>query len=284
MRMPRSHSITSLVALLEHVLGGHQQLLERRGQAALEQHRAAGAADLGQQRVVLHVARADLDHVGDLEHRLDVARVHQLGDDRQAGLAPWPRRAAAGPPGRAPGTSTATCAACRRRRGRASRPPALTICGGGQRLVARLDRARAGDQREVLAADLAPADLEHGRLAVAELRRGELVRLEDRHDLVDAGVALELEPRRRARGRRSRRSPSPPRRAERCARAPTLSIRAMTAWICSSVAVGFITIIIWWSSSSAPGVTGSRAYCTSDGARSRGPRDAAARQRSRPSA
>ena len=45
-----------------------------------------GAADLGQQRVVLHVARADLDHVGDLEHRLEVARVHQLGDDRQAGL------------------------------------------------------------------------------------------------------------------------------------------------------------------------------------------------------
>ena len=61
-----------------------------------------GAADLGQQRVVLHVARADLDHVGDLEHRLEVARVHQLGDDRQARLAPSPRRAAAGPPAPSP--------------------------------------------------------------------------------------------------------------------------------------------------------------------------------------
>jgi hypothetical protein len=33
----------------------------------------------------LHVARADLDHVGRFEHGFDVARVHQLGDDRQAG-------------------------------------------------------------------------------------------------------------------------------------------------------------------------------------------------------
>ena len=74
------------VALLEDVLRRHQQLLERRGQAALDQRRLAGAADLAQQRVVLHVAGADLDHVGHLEHRLEVARVHQLGDDRQAGL------------------------------------------------------------------------------------------------------------------------------------------------------------------------------------------------------
>ena len=75
----------ALVALLEDVLRRHQQLLERRRQPALEQHRDAGAADLGQQRVVLHVARADLDHVGDLGDRLEVAHVHQLGDDRQAG-------------------------------------------------------------------------------------------------------------------------------------------------------------------------------------------------------
>ena len=36
-----------------------------------------------------------------------------------------------------------------------------------QRLLARLDGAGAGDQREVIAADLAPVDLEHGALAVA---------------------------------------------------------------------------------------------------------------------
>ena len=59
----------ALVALLEDVLGGHQQLADVLDEPALEQHRAAAAADLGEQRVVLHVARTDLDHVGDLEHR-----------------------------------------------------------------------------------------------------------------------------------------------------------------------------------------------------------------------
>src|SRR6202020_1393012 len=62
-----------------------------------------------------------------------------------------------------------------------------------ERLLARLDRARSSDQREVVAADLAPFDVEHGPLAVRDLRRGELVRLEDRHDAIDAGLALEPE-------------------------------------------------------------------------------------------
>jgi hypothetical protein len=52
------------VALLEHVLRRHQQLLERGAEAALEQDGQAHAAELGQQRVVLHVAGADLD-IGD---------------------------------------------------------------------------------------------------------------------------------------------------------------------------------------------------------------------------
>ena len=42
--------------------------------------------------------------------------------------------------------------------------------GGLERLLARLDRARPGDQREMLAADLAAADLEDGALAVSDLR------------------------------------------------------------------------------------------------------------------
>ena len=75
------------VALGEHVLGGGHELVDCRAETALEQHRAAGAADLGEQRVVLHVARTDLDHVGDLQHELQVADVEQLGDDRKPGLA-----------------------------------------------------------------------------------------------------------------------------------------------------------------------------------------------------
>ena len=66
---------------------------------------------------------------------------------------------------------------------------------GLEHLLARLDRAGAGDQREVLAADLAPVDLEHGALAVAELRGGELVGLEDRHDPVHPRLALQPEAR-----------------------------------------------------------------------------------------
>ena len=45
----------------------------------------------------------------------------------------------------------------------------------------------------MVAADLAPVDVEHGALAVGDLRGGELVGLEDRHDAVDAGLALESE-------------------------------------------------------------------------------------------
>jgi hypothetical protein len=64
---------------------------------------------------------------------------------------------------------------------------------GGHDLVARLDGARAGDQAEVLAADPSSADLQYGRFP--HLRGRELVRLEDRHDLLDAGRALEAETR-----------------------------------------------------------------------------------------
>jgi hypothetical protein len=66
---------------------------------------------------------------------------------------------------------------------------------GGERLVARLDRARPGDQREVLAADVAAVDLDDGPVARLELGRRELERLQDRHDLLDALVALEPEAR-----------------------------------------------------------------------------------------
>src|SRR4029077_10360046 len=66
--------------------------------------------------------------------------------------------------------------------------------GGRQELVARLDRARSGDEREVLAADLSPGDLEDGRFLVLDLRGGELVGLEDRDDAVDARRSLELKP------------------------------------------------------------------------------------------
>jgi hypothetical protein len=65
--------------------------------------------------------------------------------------------------------------------------------GGLQRLVARLHRARAGDQREMVTTHLAPADVHDGAFATTHLRGGQLVGLEDGHDLGHAGRALELE-------------------------------------------------------------------------------------------
>ena len=85
-RIPRSQRIDGLVALLEDVVGGLQQLVERRAQPALEQDGLAELARDLEQRVVLHVARADLHDVGVLGDRLGVLGVEQLGDDRQAGL------------------------------------------------------------------------------------------------------------------------------------------------------------------------------------------------------
>jgi hypothetical protein len=61
---------------------------------------------------------------------------------------------------------------------------------GLQRLLARLDGARPGDEAEVLVAEPPPARLDHGRVA-AELAGDELVRLQDRQHLLDAREALE---------------------------------------------------------------------------------------------
>src|SRR5918994_822669 len=181
-----------LVALLQHVLTRHEELLERRGQPALQQHRLARAAHLGEQRVVLHVARAELDDVGHLEHRLEVAHVHQLGHDRQAGLG---LRLSEQPQ---PGLAEALEGVGRRARlvGAAAQELRARVPHGARRVeqhLARLDRARTGDGREVIAADATAVDLEDGSLLTPVLERRELVRLEDRHQVVDARRAIETE-------------------------------------------------------------------------------------------
>src|ERR687892_280595 len=171
------------VALLEDVLRRHQELLERRRQPALQQHWYAGATDLGEQRVVLHAARAELDHVGHLEHGLHVAHVQELGHDRQAGLlARLGQQAQAG-------LAEALERVRRRARlvGAAAQQLRARVLHGVGRLehhLARLDRARAGDRGEVVAAYLATVDLDDGPLVAAVLERRELVGLQDRHQVV----------------------------------------------------------------------------------------------------
>jgi len=182
-----------VVALLEHVVRGHQQLVERRGEPALEQHRLADLACRLEQRVVLHVAGADLHDVGVLGDRVGVVGVQELGDDRQAGLGPrlgedLQRR-------------NAQALERERRRARLERPAAEHArpgrrhrVGDRERLLARLDRARPGDQAErLLAADLPPVNAEHRGLVVRELVRGELVRARDRHHPVHTRHSLQPE-------------------------------------------------------------------------------------------
>src|SRR4051812_7199982 len=75
-----------LVALLQDVVGGLEELVERAAEAALEEDRLAELAGDLEERVVLHVARADLDDVGVGVDGVGVLAVEQLGDDREAGL------------------------------------------------------------------------------------------------------------------------------------------------------------------------------------------------------
>ena len=53
-----------LVTRQQHVLGGEQPLFHGGGEPALEQDWFSGRTGFAQERKVLHVARADLQHVG----------------------------------------------------------------------------------------------------------------------------------------------------------------------------------------------------------------------------
>src|SRR5207245_11609658 len=71
------------VAPRQDVFGREQELLHGRRHAAFQEDRLRLLADRVQQRVVLHVPRADLETVGDYGDCLDVARRKDLGDDRK---------------------------------------------------------------------------------------------------------------------------------------------------------------------------------------------------------
>ena len=181
-----------VVALAHDVLGGHEQLIDRAGHAALKQDRSLGLADLFEQREVLGVAGTDLHDVDLLvQEDLHVARVHDLGDDRhvelgrrlaqqvQAGGA----HALVGVRGSAGLVGTAA-----QHRGTGG----LHAAGDADEVLA-LDGARAGDDLELIAADLdAVAAVDDGVLGV-ELAVGALERLGDALHALDDVHGLEQE-------------------------------------------------------------------------------------------
>ena len=75
-----------VVPLGQEVLGGQEELLDRRRQAALQEHRLPGAAGRLEEREVLHVARADLDDVRDFPYGPHAFGVHRLRADQEARL------------------------------------------------------------------------------------------------------------------------------------------------------------------------------------------------------
>ena len=65
------------------VFRGHQQLLHRAAQSALQQHRSPAFSQCFQQHEILHVPRAHLHHVRVLRHQVHAALAHHFRNNRQ---------------------------------------------------------------------------------------------------------------------------------------------------------------------------------------------------------
>ena len=162
------------VAARHHVLGGHQPLLDGAREAPLEQHRPSGLAHRHEQRVVLHVPRADLEDVGVLGDGLHLAGLHHLGDHRQTGplacLGQEPQPVEAQALERVGARARLERAAAQHvRAGSGDR------VGGLEELLPRLDGAWPGHDCERAIPDPDAAHFHHGVLRM-ERSRGQLER------------------------------------------------------------------------------------------------------------
>ncbi len=92
------------VAAGEDVFGGHEPFLDGGGEAAFEEDGLSGFADFKEEVEILHIAGADLDDIGVSLDDVDVAGVHDFGDDGHVelvaggaehfeGPSPWPWKA-----------------------------------------------------------------------------------------------------------------------------------------------------------------------------------------------
>ena len=173
---------------------------------------------------------------------VDVARRHDLGDDRHAGFLACrgeDLEATASQPAELVGRGARLvgAAAQNRRAGRLDRPRRADS------LLFALDRAGTGDDRHGVATDYDVADRDGGLLRV-EVPAGELVLLGDAHHALDPRVDLELSSSVGGSGEPTmpmmvRSSPS-----ERCAPRPSALTRATMPLTCSRVAFVSMTMII----------------------------------------
>jgi len=75
-----------LVSGSEQIFGRQQQILDLRSEPALQQHGLTHLTECFQQREILHVARADLEHIRLLRDGVDIGRIHHFRHDRQIEL------------------------------------------------------------------------------------------------------------------------------------------------------------------------------------------------------
>ncbi len=175
------------VAARDDVLGGHEPLLDGRGQPAFQHHRFAELADALEEREVLHVARTDLEDVGIFGDEWERLGVLHFGDDGHVrGVARFGEDLE--PFFFQPLEIVGAGARLESAAAKHVRAVLANVLGRRHHLLARLDRAGTGHHAEGATADLHAAHFDDRGVGF-DLAADELVRLRDGH-----GVGHAVEP------------------------------------------------------------------------------------------
>ena len=178
-----------IISLRHDVFRREKPFIERRGHAALQQHRQLRTARAPQERKILHVTRADLNDVAIFFDEVDAGHIERFRHDLQPKFLANLRHdleaflAQAGKFVRR--TARFEGAAAEK-----ARAAALHRLGHGESLGAVFDRARPGDHRELVTADGRIADAHHGFVR-AQIERDQLVGLADADGFGDARHVFE---------------------------------------------------------------------------------------------
>jgi hypothetical protein len=73
-----------LISPGKNIFSRHKEFFDRSGKSALEQHGSACLPHRTQQIEVLHVARADLQHIHIVHHEINLDLRHNFNDDGQS--------------------------------------------------------------------------------------------------------------------------------------------------------------------------------------------------------
>src|SRR5579875_665008 len=138
-----------VIALREDILGGHQELIQRGRHPAFQEDRLFRPPHALEQREILHVTRAHLQHIGILLNQIAIHRIDSFGHNQQPevladfaeNLQPLfaqPLKAVRRGTWLDDATAKQPCSS------------ALNTPCGAKSLVAALDGARPGDDRKLL--------------------------------------------------------------------------------------------------------------------------------------